>query len=215
MALETVERTDEARKIYGKLIAISWSPSIRRNALALVQGLDIAARISKQLPGTQKPALDMAGLYLISEGNSTLNPFPITISPYWRIPATHIAFHISFHTHHRTHTYIHTLTHLHTPISLSPPPPPPCYPLTVGLGLRPGLTNEWDNYKKDDWGAKPWVDDGANDKSKVISITSVKEVPITRLPYSVDILYQLSIDLIISRGKYHDTLSIYLLHTPY
>ena len=39
MALETVERTDEARKIYGKLIAISWSPSIRRNALALVLGL--------------------------------------------------------------------------------------------------------------------------------------------------------------------------------
>ena len=68
MALETVERTDEARKIYGKLIAISWSPSIRRNALALVQGLDIAARISKQLPGTQKPAIDMASLYLISEG---------------------------------------------------------------------------------------------------------------------------------------------------
>ena len=95
MALETVERTDEARKIYGKLIAISWSPSIRRNALALVQGLDIAARISKQLPGTQKPALDMAGLYLISEGTSTLNPFPITIppTPYSRILATHIASH--------------------------------------------------------------------------------------------------------------------------
>ena len=92
MALETVERTDEARKIYGKLIAISWSPSIRRNALALVQGLDIAARISKQLPGTQKPALDMAGLYLISEG-TTLNPFPIAISPYSRILATHIAYH--------------------------------------------------------------------------------------------------------------------------
>ena len=28
MALETVDRTDEARKIYGKLLAVSWSNKV-------------------------------------------------------------------------------------------------------------------------------------------------------------------------------------------
>ena len=54
-----------------------------------MQGLDIAARISKQLPGTQKPALDMAGLYLISEGHPSAhspthptNTHPLSTPPH-------------------------------------------------------------------------------------------------------------------------------------
>lgn len=48
MALETVERTDEAREIYGKLVTINWSQKTRRNALQLLQGLDITLKIKQQ-----------------------------------------------------------------------------------------------------------------------------------------------------------------------
>ena len=84
-------------------------------------------------------------------------------------------------SHTPSHTPLYTLSH---PLSFTPSHTPtlPTHPshYTIGLGLRPGLTNEWDNYKKDDWGAKPWVDDGSNDKMKDISITTVKEVGDTR-----------------------------------
>jgi len=67
MALETVDRTDEARKIYGKLLAVSWSTKVRRNALGLVQGLDIAAKIRKTDTGTRKPAMDMANMEIVAQ----------------------------------------------------------------------------------------------------------------------------------------------------
>eukprot|EP00596_Hydrurales_sp_CCMP1899_P008313 CAMPEP_0119043572 /NCGR_PEP_ID=MMETSP1177-20130426/23448_1 /TAXON_ID=2985 /ORGANISM="Ochromonas sp, Strain CCMP1899" /LENGTH=664 /DNA_ID=CAMNT_0007011939 /DNA_START=233 /DNA_END=2227 /DNA_ORIENTATION=+ len=47
MALETVDRTDEAREIYSKLISVSWSDKTKRNALQLMQGLDITLKIKK------------------------------------------------------------------------------------------------------------------------------------------------------------------------
>ena len=57
MCLETVNRTDEARKIYGKLISVSWSSKIRRNALQLLQGLDIAKQIRNDV-NPRKPLMD-------------------------------------------------------------------------------------------------------------------------------------------------------------
>lgn len=49
MALETVDRVDEAREIYGKLASVSWSDKTRRNALQLIQGLDITKQIRSQV----------------------------------------------------------------------------------------------------------------------------------------------------------------------
>ena len=49
MALETVDRTDEAREIYGKLVTINWSQKTKRNALQLLQGLDITMKIRQQV----------------------------------------------------------------------------------------------------------------------------------------------------------------------
>jgi len=64
MALETVERTDDARKVYGKLASVSWSSKVRRNALQLIQGLDITKQIRKDV-SPRKPAMDQANLYLV------------------------------------------------------------------------------------------------------------------------------------------------------
>ena len=59
MALETVDRTDEAREIYGKLVTINWSQKTRRNALQLLQGLDITLKIRQQgMDGTNRPMSD-------------------------------------------------------------------------------------------------------------------------------------------------------------
>ena len=66
MALETVDRSDESRKIYGKLAATSWSTTIRRNSLQLIQGLDITKQIRKDVDGLRKPAMDMQNMYLVS-----------------------------------------------------------------------------------------------------------------------------------------------------
>ena len=40
---------------------------MRRNALGLVQGLDIAAKIRKQDTGVRKPAMDMANMQIVAE----------------------------------------------------------------------------------------------------------------------------------------------------
>lgn len=59
MALETVDRTDEAREIYGRLVTISWSQKTKRNALQLLQGLDITLKIRQQgMDSTFKPMSD-------------------------------------------------------------------------------------------------------------------------------------------------------------
>jgi hypothetical protein len=66
MALETVDRIDEARDIYGQLAADSWNPKIRRNALSLISGLDIVKQIRSQVSGKVRPAMDAAGMKSIS-----------------------------------------------------------------------------------------------------------------------------------------------------
>lgn len=59
MALETVDRTDEAREIYGRLVTISWSQKTKRNALQLLQGLDITLKIRQQgMDSSFKPMSD-------------------------------------------------------------------------------------------------------------------------------------------------------------
>ncbi len=66
MALETVDRSDDARKIYGKLATTSWSPKIKRNSLQLLQGLDITKQIKKDTEGLKKPSMDMTNMYIVS-----------------------------------------------------------------------------------------------------------------------------------------------------
>lgn len=66
MALETVNRTDDARKIYGKLATTSWSQKIKRNSLQLLQGLDITRQIKKDLDVLRKPSMDMTNMYIVS-----------------------------------------------------------------------------------------------------------------------------------------------------
>ena len=73
MALETLQRTEEAMKIYSKLVSTTWSGKIRKQALNLMQGLEMA----KQAVGgnnnlaaylTRKPtAVDSASMKAISE----------------------------------------------------------------------------------------------------------------------------------------------------
>lgn len=92
MALETVERGEEARKVYGKvrrggaffhpslakyirhliispphlqLATVSWSPSVRRNALSLMQGLDMVKQIRRDV-SRPRPVVDMQSLYQVS-----------------------------------------------------------------------------------------------------------------------------------------------------
>jgi hypothetical protein len=63
MCLETVDRADDARRIYGKLAATSWSPNIKRNALQLISGLDITKQIRNDISGP-KSAMDVEGMYV-------------------------------------------------------------------------------------------------------------------------------------------------------
>ena len=66
MALETVDRTEEARQIYGKLAVVSWSNKIKGQAVQLLQGLEITKQIRKDTsPG--KPFMDLANMYKVSE----------------------------------------------------------------------------------------------------------------------------------------------------
>ena len=67
MALETVDRSDDARKIYGKLATTSWSQKIKRNSLQLLQGLDITKQIKKKDTDVlRKPSMDMTNMYIVS-----------------------------------------------------------------------------------------------------------------------------------------------------
>lgn len=67
MALETVDRTDDSRQIYGKLASTSWSQKIRRQATGLISGLDITKQIRKQVYNNSKPVLDYQQMQEISE----------------------------------------------------------------------------------------------------------------------------------------------------
>mmetsp|Transcript_11524 Transcript_11524/g.18888 ORF Transcript_11524/g.18888 Transcript_11524/m.18888 type:complete len:913 (-) Transcript_11524:6-2744(-) len=66
MALETVERSDEARKIYGKLASVCWSQRIRRSALQLISGLDITQKIRQDLTPA-KPVMDAMNMAEVSK----------------------------------------------------------------------------------------------------------------------------------------------------
>lgn len=66
MALETVDRSDEARKVYGKLITTTWNQKTRRNAMQLLQGLDITAKIKSNMTPV-KPVVDFEAMYSISK----------------------------------------------------------------------------------------------------------------------------------------------------
>eukprot|EP01035_Chromulina_nebulosa_P017194 gene17194-22714_t len=65
MTLETVDRSEEARKIYGQLISVSWSQKVRRNSLQLLQGLDITSKIKNDLRPI-KPLVDYESMMSIS-----------------------------------------------------------------------------------------------------------------------------------------------------
>ena len=65
MALETVDRSDDARNIYGQLVSKSRSLKIRRNSLQLLQGLDITKQLRKQV-SSGKPILDPKNMYIMS-----------------------------------------------------------------------------------------------------------------------------------------------------
>lgn len=66
MALETVDRSEEARKIYGQLVAVSYSQKVRRNALGLLQGLELTMKLKKRGPQTTAPIVDMQSLNSLS-----------------------------------------------------------------------------------------------------------------------------------------------------
>lgn len=66
MCLETVDRVDDARRIYGKLAATSWSQNIKRNALQLISGLDITKQIRNDV-SRPKSAMDVEGMKRISQ----------------------------------------------------------------------------------------------------------------------------------------------------
>jgi hypothetical protein len=65
MALETVSRADDARKLYGQLITQSTNSKVRRSALQLVQGLDLVSRLRKDI-ASEAPIVDYASLQSIS-----------------------------------------------------------------------------------------------------------------------------------------------------
>ena len=65
MALETVDRADDARQIYSKLASVSWNQGIRRNSLQLMGGLDITKQIRKDI-APRKASMDYANMQIIS-----------------------------------------------------------------------------------------------------------------------------------------------------
>eukprot|EP01041_Mallomonas_annulata_P000619 gene619-1195_t len=67
MALETVQRSDDARSVYGRLATTSWSQKIRRQALQLMQGLDITQKLRQDGVTTQAPVMDLVYMTQISE----------------------------------------------------------------------------------------------------------------------------------------------------
>lgn len=66
MVLETVDREEEARSIYGQLATVSSSPKIRRNAFQLLQGLELTMKLRRKGPILNKPVLDMESLQAMS-----------------------------------------------------------------------------------------------------------------------------------------------------
>lgn len=66
MALETVDRQDDARKLYGLLITKCGHSKIRRNALQLIQGLDIVSKLRKDIATDNTPFMDRENMYAIS-----------------------------------------------------------------------------------------------------------------------------------------------------
>ena len=67
MALETVNRQDDARKLYGLLITKCGNDKIRRSALQLLQGLDIVSKLRKDITLDTSPIMDMENMAAISE----------------------------------------------------------------------------------------------------------------------------------------------------
>ena len=67
MALETIDRIEDARSIYGKLAAVSWNQKIRRNALQLISGLDIVKQIRSDVKSSNKPSMDPLNMKRISQ----------------------------------------------------------------------------------------------------------------------------------------------------
>jgi hypothetical protein len=66
MALETVNRTDDARKMYGRLLTQSSNSKVRRNALGLLQGLELVSKLRKDIVSDKNPLLDMESMSSIS-----------------------------------------------------------------------------------------------------------------------------------------------------
>ena len=59
MALETVpDRVEDSRKVYAKLASTSWSPKVRRQALQLLQGLDITRQLRSDISVAPTPTID-------------------------------------------------------------------------------------------------------------------------------------------------------------
>lgn len=67
MALETVDRSDEARAMYGKLASVSWSQTVRRNAVQLLEGLDITKKLRQDGVTTTAPIVDLVYMQSLSE----------------------------------------------------------------------------------------------------------------------------------------------------
>ena len=57
---------DDARAIYGKLVGSSRSSTVRRNALQLLQGLDMTKQLRNRVNVTIKPVLDPKNMYIMS-----------------------------------------------------------------------------------------------------------------------------------------------------
>ena len=71
MVLETVDRAEEARKIYGQLVTVNVSPKVKRSALQLLQGLEITMKLRKKGSLSNKPVMDYESLQTMSSILST------------------------------------------------------------------------------------------------------------------------------------------------
>jgi hypothetical protein len=71
MALETVDRAEESRKIYGQLVSVNVSPKVKRSALQLLQGLEITMKLRKRGNMSTKPVMDYESLQTMSSMLST------------------------------------------------------------------------------------------------------------------------------------------------
>jgi hypothetical protein len=67
MALETVARIDDARAIYGRLASKNWNPKVRRNAIQLLQGLDIVKQLRQRGPVSNKAMMDPKQMYIMQQ----------------------------------------------------------------------------------------------------------------------------------------------------